>query len=156
MGKKRKHLSHEEIWDDSALLNSWDAALEEYQLYHSIHARGERVEDVLKEAEASEDTTLNDTTINGNPSSDTVNGLPPSEGLEDGELEDDQVEDDPLPNRVNKDEAMKPNLSALTVQDPDLKNLMMSWYYAGYYTGLYEGRKQSNYDSTIQDVKPSI
>ncbi len=29
------------------------------------------------------------------------------------------------------------------VQDEGLKNLMMSWYYAGYYTGLYEGRKQS-------------
>lgn len=30
------------------------------------------------------------------------------------------------------------------VQDEGLKNLMMSWYYAGYYTGLYEGRKQSD------------
>ncbi len=28
------------------------------------------------------------------------------------------------------------------VEDEGLKNLMMSWYYAGYYTGLYEGRKQ--------------
>lgn len=32
MGKKRKQLSHEEIWDDSALLDSWDAALQEYQV----------------------------------------------------------------------------------------------------------------------------
>ncbi len=23
-----------------------------------------------------------------------------------------------------------------------MKNLMMSWYYAGYYTGLYEGKQQ--------------
>jgi hypothetical protein len=29
-----------------------------------------------------------------------------------------------------------------TVQDEDMKNLMMSWYYAGYYTGLYEGKQQ--------------
>ncbi len=28
------------------------------------------------------------------------------------------------------------------VQDEDMKNLMMSWYYAGYYTGLYEGKQQ--------------
>lgn len=28
------------------------------------------------------------------------------------------------------------------VKDETLKNLMMSWYYAGYYTGLYEGQQQ--------------
>lgn len=35
------------------------------------------------------------------------------------------------------------------VQNDDLKNLMMSWYYAGYYTGLYEG-KQQGYASAMQ------
>lgn len=29
------------------------------------------------------------------------------------------------------------------VQDEGLKNLMMSWYYAGYYTGLYEGQQKA-------------
>jgi hypothetical protein len=29
-----------------------------------------------------------------------------------------------------------------TVQDENLKNMMMSWYYAGYYTGLYEGQQK--------------
>lgn len=29
-----------------------------------------------------------------------------------------------------------------SVQDEGLKNLLMSWYYAGYYTGLYEGEKK--------------
>ena len=28
------------------------------------------------------------------------------------------------------------------VKDEGLKNLMMSWYYAGYYTGLHEGQHQ--------------
>jgi hypothetical protein len=28
------------------------------------------------------------------------------------------------------------------VGDEALRNLMMSWYYAGYYTGLYEGQQQ--------------
>ena len=32
MGKKRKALSQEEIWDDSALIQSWDDALEEYKV----------------------------------------------------------------------------------------------------------------------------
>ena len=70
MGKAKnaaKSLTHEEIWDDSALIRSWDEAVEEYkvclhlcphellsdyqQLYHSIHAKGENVEDVLREAQ---------------------------------------------------------------------------------------------------------
>ena len=32
MGEKRKHLSQEEVWDDSALLQSWDDALAEYKV----------------------------------------------------------------------------------------------------------------------------
>lgn len=32
---------------------------------------------------------------------------------------------------------------ARAVKDEGLKNLMLSWYYAGYYTGLYEGQRQS-------------
>jgi hypothetical protein len=30
----------------------------------------------------------------------------------------------------------------MTVQDENLKNIMMSWYYAGYYTGLHAGQQQ--------------
>lgn len=30
-----------------------------------------------------------------------------------------------------------------SAQDEAMKNLMMSWYYAGYYTGFYEGQKQA-------------
>lgn len=37
----------------------------------------------------------------------------------------------------------------IVVQNDDLKNLMMSWYYAGYYTGLYEG-KQQGYASAME------
>jgi len=66
----RENTSHAEIWDDSMLVNSWNDALEEYKVrrwvsasragelhanaykqYHSIKARGENVEDVLKVAE---------------------------------------------------------------------------------------------------------
>lgn len=36
------------------------------------------------------------------------------------------------------------------VQDQGLKNLMMAWYFAGYYTGLYEGQRRA-----AQNVNPS-
>ena len=32
MARKTKRLSEEEIWDDSALVNSWNEALEEYKV----------------------------------------------------------------------------------------------------------------------------
>lgn len=107
MGKKRKQLSHAEIWDDSALVDCWNSALEEYQVrgpsrstsnvlmrsqfYHSIHARGERVEDVLKQAEAGEDAkdSPNDHTL---PLSQ-ANGhgeVEIEEELEDGEVEEEE------------------------------------------------------------------
>lgn len=30
-----------------------------------------------------------------------------------------------------------------SVSNEAVKNLIMSWYYAGYYTGLYEGQQSS-------------
>ncbi|KAL8861248.1 MAG: hypothetical protein Q9178_002464 [Gyalolechia marmorata] len=172
MGKKSKNLSHEEIWDDSALVDSWDAALQEYQLYHSIHARGERVEDVLRAAEVPEELPVNGTVDMSNNTTEDTNGMPHLEEAEDGEVEDGEIEDDTLPDAGTFDETRKMELPAdqehfspptavensnqsvpessavptalnMGVQDEGLKNLMMSWYYAGYYTGLYEGRKQS-------------
>ena len=72
--------SQAEIWDDSALVNSWNEALEEYKVrrekrigdqaravqeanrnkhYHSIRARGERAGDLLKQSsEAGTDRML--------------------------------------------------------------------------------------------------
>ena len=35
-----------------------------------------------------------------------------------------------------------------------MKNIMMSWYYAGYYTGLYEG-KQQGYAMAFQEQQQS-
>ncbi|OAL37285.1 hypothetical protein AYO20_03461 [Fonsecaea nubica] len=47
-------LSQAEIWDDSALIRSWNDAVAEYEYYHSIHARGEDVEEILRKAEMGE------------------------------------------------------------------------------------------------------
>lgn len=32
MGKKRRELSHAEVWDDKGLLESWDQSYEEYKV----------------------------------------------------------------------------------------------------------------------------
>ncbi|MCJ1452655.1 hypothetical protein MMC28_002998 [Mycoblastus sanguinarius] len=174
MGKKRKELSQAEVWDDSALLQSWDEALAEYKLYHSIHARGERVEDVIKDAEAgAEDTSTKEALY---PEVETTTGAHGvvSEELEDGELEDGELEEvkidditqngdmngtanpastfepiqvqQTLETNTTAEQQAKPGMPNAViggVKDEALKNLMMSWYYAGYYTGLYEGQQQA-------------
>ena len=33
-GEESRELTHEEIWDDSALVSAWEAATEEYEAYH--------------------------------------------------------------------------------------------------------------------------
>ncbi|ODH25673.1 hypothetical protein ACO22_05164 [Paracoccidioides brasiliensis] len=172
MGKrkrpKRKLLTQEEIWDDSALIQSWDDAVEEYNLYHSIQARGENVDDVLREEEAraraaevedgqqavGESQPHVDT--NAEPKPDQgVNGeemeMPPAylHGKQD-EMEAPSTQAQPEVNHTAS--GWFANMPQLVAQgggdaagaDEGLKNLMMAWYYAGYYTGLYEGQQRSN------------
>ncbi|KAL9607051.1 MAG: hypothetical protein Q9167_007995 [Letrouitia subvulpina] len=153
MVKKKKQLSQAEIWDDTELLDSWNEAKLEYQLYHSIDARGERVEDVLRQEEAANDfePDINANAID-NAKPDGVQEEPMADaGMEDGK---DEVYSNnpahpphsPHPNTVEQASQSIPCLSQAivdSVPDESLKNLMMSWYYAGYYTGFHEGKKQA-------------
>ncbi|KAM0803251.1 hypothetical protein BDR22DRAFT_840065 [Usnea florida] len=167
MGKKRKELSQAEIWDDSALLRSWDDALAEYKFYHSIHARGERVEDAIKDVEAQEPKTRLDENDLRPAAAGMQSNVISSKELEDGELEESEsaphlnrdstvdfrgpssVESEQTRPSANSNPAVErgekrgmPLAVINDVKDEALKNLMMSWYYAGYYTGLYEGQQQ--------------
>lgn len=40
------------------------------------------------------------------------------------------------------------------MHDENLKNLMMSWYYAGYYTGLYTGQQAQQPQASYDDRAP--
>ncbi|KAI0601867.1 hypothetical protein F4775DRAFT_604775 [Biscogniauxia sp. FL1348] len=48
MASDEGKLTHDEIWDDSALVDSWNEALEEYKRYHSIHRHGGNVDALRK------------------------------------------------------------------------------------------------------------
>ncbi|KAN0085137.1 hypothetical protein V8E54_001604 [Elaphomyces granulatus] len=156
MGKKRE-LTQDEIWDDSALVRSWDEAVEEYKLYHSIHAKGENVEEILQAAEAAErtvdgqvddvesmQTNIVEAEVAGDEADRESHGAKGKRQADEPEvapstakppLETENVGGATwtIPGRMNIPE----------VQDEGLKNLMMAWYFAGYYTGLYEGQRQA-------------
>ncbi|KAI9756359.1 MAG: hypothetical protein M1815_003782 [Lichina confinis] len=158
--KAKDGLSNDEIWDDTALIQSWDDALEEYKLYHSIQARGERIEDVLIEATST-------ATALGNaqkPRANVAEHSSETDHLEDGEVQEaketpeqakpSEVDDglqasrpaeaqsSAVDRRFHGEGASLPANLAGQAQDEALQNLMMAWYYAGYYTGLHQGREQ--------------
>ncbi|GAB1312999.1 hypothetical protein MFIFM68171_03209 [Madurella fahalii] len=140
--------THEEIWDDSALVESWNQALDEYKKYHSIHAKGGTVDDIPN------DQGETKTPQNAKPeTSDAGEPITQEEGVpldESDETWRPTISDtqgsvnakkaDGMP--ADRPAALGPQTLLGTVQDEELKKLLMSWYYAGYYTGLYEGKQQ--------------
>ena len=182
MPSRKKHktnhqgdLTHEEIWDDSALLRSWNDAMEEYKFYHSIHARGEDVDEVLRRVEAEdskdsqheEDSTglLPDSLEGQSHEHQAGNGVDGGTGLDEDKAE---VDIDGLMASVEVEaEAQRRSTSVSADQnqnaskevtnftdertkvepetgqsDQTLENIKMAYYWAGYYSGLYEGQRQ--------------
>lgn len=170
-------LSHEEIWDDSALLNSWNNALAEYDFYHSIHARGEDVDEVLRRVDEEERAEAERMRKQGSRIGDEIRR---EEGSADeGEISDahgddvmdggqTQVASSTLLNQSSKvigldrppvSNGSVPVLSEGTSQpvpqaptgsmvslDQTLENIKMAYYWAGYYSGLYDGQRQAGGD----------
>lgn len=166
-----QELTHEEVWDDTALVDSWNEAFEEYkvnmslspcrialtvwQKYHSMAARGEKVKveteapdqdaqypqaqlvEEIQAAEAEEAARSHLSAKAASPSKPAVPDVPKAL----------------LATRkcISIQRLHMRLADENTVQGEDLKNLMMSWYYAGYYTGLYEG-KQQGYASAKQSA----
>ncbi|KAG0652207.1 Survival motor neuron 1 [Hyphodiscus hymeniophilus] len=149
-------MSHAEIWDDSALVNSWNDALEEYKQYHSISARGEKVEDILRhsdnqskelsgvmdyEDEGANDLLGDDPHAKKNLTQETSEHAPKLH-VEESHLEGERrVVTDQAIGTTSKGPELPQHLIG-QVHDEGLKNLLMAWYYAGYYTGLNEGKQQ--------------
>ncbi|KKY15781.1 putative serine-threonine rich [Phaeomoniella chlamydospora] len=133
-------------------------------LYHSIAARGEDVQEVLKKADGYESETDEDSeskAYNGNGGS--------TDNIEEGEIDDEspsQKNKDLSENSTSQMEAhlaehdqkphskhgirgeteslpQIPEAVVQNVTDEGLRNLMMAWYYAGYYTGLREGQQSA-------------
>ncbi|EME44796.1 hypothetical protein DOTSEDRAFT_24779 [Dothistroma septosporum NZE10] len=139
-------LTHDELWDDSALVNSWDDAFAEYKKYHSLAAKGEKV-DIEATQKHGATSSKSKAMPNGNTeqphSAAPVNFINTPNSI---------AATTPAPATATAPvigPALPPGLASLPQnlitpgQDENLKNIMMSWYYAGYYTGLYEGQQKA-------------
>ncbi|KAH7173743.1 uncharacterized protein B0J16DRAFT_350793 [Fusarium flagelliforme] len=139
MSKKQENLTHEEMWDDSALIDSWNEALQEYKKYHSIHAKGGSLRDLepQSQVEAEPEPKQPQTT-------ETQENVLISERDEENKIPSSRNESkEPAPSQSQGVPAFPIQTVLGSVQDESLKKLLMSWYYAGYYTGLYEGQQQA-------------
>ncbi|KAH8778684.1 hypothetical protein F5883DRAFT_218079 [Diaporthe sp. PMI_573] len=161
-------MAHDDVWDDSALIRSWDEALDEYKKYHSIHASGGKLEDLPEYSQDAKPET-SDTHHQSEPvwssaaltsDQNTPSNQPAQEHREQitaGSTDDatqDGMNDGAASGSGDGRHAgeshgegaaggnMAPPQALLgSVRDEGLKRLLMSWYYAGYYTGLYEGKQ---------------
>lgn len=160
-------MSDRNAWDDSLLINSWNDAVKEYDKYHSIHKSGKRLEDALTEEELRElkadyGEDLEETETPSGPDAETNGHAEQADTdmthAETGNIEAVNVHqenanpsqqqqgqpagvEDPARQEAAPASAMTQALLG-TVQDENMKNIMMSWYYAGYYTGLHAGQQQ--------------
>ncbi|KAF2002741.1 hypothetical protein P154DRAFT_573938 [Amniculicola lignicola CBS 123094] len=148
---QRISLQKADVWDDNELLQGWEEAQAEYKQYHSI--RGKRPEEVLTKDELRELFTEYDDVMDDvveNPTSEKTESqepvketAPAEEPAASGHQE---VTTKTAAPHVQPAEAptaaTMPQAVLGTVQDENLKNLMMSWYYAGYYTALCQGQQQ--------------
>ncbi|PHH84846.1 hypothetical protein CDD83_1289 [Cordyceps sp. RAO-2017] len=156
MAHAQDEVDHKAIWDDSVLVDSWNEALDEYKKYHSIRAKGGGLDDFEREnppAQDGEATEQDD--ISGNMT--VLWQSIKEEEEEEGEvmpIEDEHAktasatgENDLQPPGdmgAHQVSATLPTQAILgSVQDANLKRLLMAWYYAGYYMGLYEGQQQA-------------
>ncbi|KAK4541274.1 hypothetical protein LTR36_008190 [Oleoguttula mirabilis] len=145
----KKDLSHEEVWDDSALVNSWNDALEEYKKYHSLAAKGEMVDLVLDKAEAGLLDEEEPETVKPEQPTRPQKQPPLTNGDAVQATSDGPTAAGAQTPHAQAAPATMPLALLNNVQDDGLKNIMMSWYYAGYYTGLYEGQQKAH-DSMVQ------
>ncbi|CVK96452.1 hypothetical protein LB506_009344 [Fusarium annulatum] len=142
MSKKQEKLTQEEIWDDSALIDSWNEALQEYKKYHSIHAKGGSVRELepqnQAEAEAEAESGSEQPQVTETEEIELVSGA----AEQNKEIPSSRNESkEPIASQGTPSFPIQTVLGS--VQDESLKKLLMSWYYAGYYTGLYEGQQQA-------------
>ncbi|KAM4066873.1 hypothetical protein HRG_000887 [Hirsutella rhossiliensis] len=162
MAQRQGHLDEKAVWDDSALVDSWNEALKEYKKYHSIQAKGGSIEDLEDEnpttaaslAGGQDGWANGEANVSGirleaatgerdlmsaghehmhNASSTGAGDLPPDADNAAGQAS----------AKFQVPAAFPPQAILGSVQDENLKRLLIAWYYAGYYTGLIEGNQQA-------------
>ncbi|KAL1797349.1 hypothetical protein ACET3X_003955 [Alternaria dauci] len=68
---------------------------------------------------------------------------PDLSGQQEAQIQSPRTEAPPVSHAAASLADAMPQAILGTVQDENMKNVIMSWYYAGYYTGLHAGQQQA-------------
>jgi hypothetical protein len=156
-------------WDDNALVDSWNEALAEYKKFHSIHAKGKSLLEVLTKEEIM-DLEKRGIDLGNTQSENVENAAGADEDEEAGEEYEEEggngyedMNGDVSLNVNSEDititmreaqtqhqpsDAQIPEALMAAIPDQSLRNLMMSWYWTGYYTGYHQGQSDAKAGKT--------
>jgi len=119
-----------------------------------LRATGEGADDVDESPPGSEDGEIGEDEVmmeqGGTATAFGEQSAPAPKVLHQSEKADGRESIEPAaeaPGIVGKTSIPQAMIEAST-QDEGLKNLMMSWYWAGYYSGYYEGQRQATAGQT--------
>ncbi|ERT00024.1 hypothetical protein HMPREF1624_03393 [Sporothrix schenckii ATCC 58251] len=161
------------LWEDAAIANSWDRVVGDYKIFHDVRARGGTVGDLQAilgndppRSQTSRDAkpeTTRSAVQEGAQGPDGVMTADDEGATVPGEVTGSAASSAPEPAqapasaRTNGPSVLLPPQTVLGGTDEGLKKLLMSWYYAGYYTGLYEGQQQAIKEQQQQhsELQPS-
>ncbi|KAI7857956.1 hypothetical protein BDC45DRAFT_554535 [Circinella umbellata] len=133
---------NEEVWDDSELIEHWDTAMEEYRLSQGIsndlppftssrNEKDERGKERRHQKKLKQDKPKKDNSNGNTSNNDSFHPPPPPPPLAQ------QFSTMSSSNRNNNN-----NTSNNNQADSDFSNLLMAWYYSGYYTGCYQASRE--------------
>ncbi|KAI8051137.1 hypothetical protein BDF22DRAFT_656578 [Syncephalis plumigaleata] len=148
----------EDVWDDSALIEAWDAAVNEYQTYH---AKGDeqtakkptkrKLKPIPKKYQAKPASNLSQPSVTSTTNiatsteqqsynnNDKYDSTAYNPQVTTNETNHYSAEAYPSYPSMPFDPASHPTWP----QDPDTMNMVMAWYYAGYYTAIHQAKQQT-------------
>ncbi|KAI9593346.1 hypothetical protein BDF19DRAFT_448395 [Syncephalis fuscata] len=151
-----ENTNEDDVWDDSALIEAWDAAVHEYQTYHANNKQDNTVNKSkrkLKRIPSQYQRKQTKTQIENTSTTNTAQSDSNTPSKTNPQYKINEMETDPLGQpsyyEYSTNEQYPPHYNPFTSashptfpQDPDTMNMVMAWYYAGYYTAIHQTKQQ--------------
>ncbi|PCH33122.1 hypothetical protein WOLCODRAFT_134938 [Wolfiporia cocos MD-104 SS10] len=148
-------LTHEEIWDDSALIDAWDTAMAEYR---ALHGQGGDWKQAAAEGQPQSQNGSMSQTSSANKSNTDAPATPSLPHKNNAAAEDTQYMMPPSLNMAEFDFStfsLPESQSETVSQDEAFTRALSTMYWAGYYTAIYHChlRMGDNADDTEDAVQ---
>ncbi|KAI7869604.1 uncharacterized protein EV154DRAFT_530702 [Mucor mucedo] len=120
---------HSDVWDDSDLIDHWDRNVEAYRRKYSSQVQSESASPPFQQNKRK--------TQEGHITKKQPVLRKKSEKVSSSKIQQ------TLPSSTKGSLLPSmPPMPSMSSNQEDLSNLMMAWYYSGYYTGLYQAQQR--------------